>query len=294
MTEAGKIRIWATVVESYRFVFTHPRDLLRVGWLPLIALFALNLFFDASGFAPTEFDPSTIGPALGKAAINIMALSLIAATILVAWHRVVLLGATGRRGSLDVTLGWRELRYLLSWLVLSGAFLVLFIIAWFLVLAGAFVFMAAVNLALKLSITGDIVDLGQSEQFLVLEYAAILPAFLLASYFATRLSLVLPAMATDKRRSLGRAWSLSAGNGWRLVLASLIVILPAELVSAGIGLAARGVLGTPLYYPLAFAASCALFLLIVATGTVLSLFSAELDEGATAPSAFGIAALVAE
>ena len=270
MDGAGKIRVWEMAAESYRFVLSHPRDLVRVGWLPLIALFALNLHFDGIG-------PTALGPAVGEAAINLLILSLIAAIILVAWHRVVLLGDGDRRG-VAVKLGPREMRYLLSWLALSAAFLALFMIAWALAIAGGFALLVALKLALLLTGAGGRLALGNTGQFLVLVYVAVLPAFLLASYFATRLSLVLPAMATDRRRSLGRAWSLSAGNGWRLVLAALLVMLPVELVSFAIGIATREVLGTALYYPLALAASCGGQLLIIATGTVLSLFSVELDQ----------------
>ncbi len=269
MDGAGRIRVWEMVAESYRFVLSHPRDLVRIGWLPLIALFALNLHFDGVG-------PAALGPAIGEAAVNLLVLSLIAAVILVAWHRVVLLGDGGRRG-IAINLGPREMRYLLSWLVLSAVFLVLFMIAWALVTAAGFALLVALKLALLLAGAGGSLALGDTDQFLVLLYVAVLPAFLLASYFATRLSLVLPAMATDRRRSLGRAWSLSAGNGWRLVLAALLVMLPVELVSFAIGIATRAVLGTALYYPLVLAASCGVLLLIIATGTVLSLFSVELD-----------------
>jgi hypothetical protein len=277
MDDAGKIRIWEMVAQSYRFVLSHPRDLARVGWLPLIALFALNLLFDGAGTAANAIDPAVLGPAVGKAAVNLLVLSLIAAMILVAWHRVVLLGDGGRRG-MAVGLGPREMRYLLSWLALSAAFLVLFVMAWALVIAAGFTFLVALKLALLLAGAGGTLALGNTDQFLALLYVAVLPAFLLASYFATRLSLVLPAMATDRQRSLGRAWSLSAGNGWRLVLAALLVMLPVELVSFAIGFAMREMLDTALYYPLALAASCGVLLLIVATGTVLSLFSVELDQ----------------
>jgi hypothetical protein len=269
MDGAGKIRTWEMVAESYRFVLSHPRELVRVGWLPLIALFALNLHADGLG----PVDP---GPAIGVALVNVLILSLIAAVILVAWHRVVLLGDGGGR-SVAVSLGPRELRYLLSWLALSVVFFVLFALAWALVIAAGFAVLVVLKFVLLLAGAGDSLALGQTDQFVILLYAAVLPAFLLASYFATRLSLVLPAMATDRRRSLGRAWSLSAGNGWRLVLAALLVMLPVELVAFAIGLATRAVLGTALYFPLVFAASCGVLLLIVATGTVLSLFSVELD-----------------
>jgi hypothetical protein len=271
MYDCGKIRVWEMVADSYRFVLSHPRDLVRVGWLPLIALFSLNLWFDGFG-APAS------GFAFSKVAVNVLVLSLIAAIILVAWHRVVLLDSDARGSGIAVRLGWREIRYLLSWLALSLAFLGLFALVWGSVIALGFGLLVVLKFVLLLAQSGEALALGSTDQFIVMLYAAVLPAFLLASYFATRFSLVLPAMATDRRRSFGRAWSLSAGNGWRLVIAALFVMLPVELVSIGMGLATREVLGTALYYPLALAACCGVLLLIVATGTVLSLFSVELDQ----------------
>ena len=267
MIASGTIPVWATVVESYRFVASHPRDCLRVGWLPLVILFALNLLLDTYSAAPS----------VTKMAIYILVQTLIAAVILVAWHRVVLLGAGSRQPACTVGLGRREFRYLVAWTLLSVLFVVFFAIAVALVMAAAFAAMLAVQAGLILAGEASALDLGGTSQFVVIGYLAILPAFLVASYFTTRLSLVLPAMATDRGRSLARAWSLSSGNGWRLVLAAVLVMLPAELLSVAISFASQAVLGTALYYPLALGAACCLLLLIIATGTVLSLFSIELD-----------------
>lgn len=286
MDDSGKIRVWTMVADSYRFVLSHPRDLVRVGWLPLIALFALNLWFD--GFEATP------GLAVGKVAVNVLVLSLIAAIILVAWHRVVLLDGDDQRRAIAVRLGRREVRYLMSWLALSAAFLGLFALSWGAVIALGFALLVVLKAALLLAKAGGSLALGSTDQFFLLAYAALLPAFLPASYFATRLSLVLPALATDRQRSIGRAWSLSAGNGWRLVIAALFVMLPVELLSFAMGLATRQVLGTALYYPLALAASCGVLLLIVATGTVLSLFSVELDQRAGSVAKIGAAAVPAQ
>ena len=104
MIASGKIPVWATVVESYRFVASHPRDCLRVGWLPLVILFALNLLLDTYSAAPS----------VTKMAIYILVQTLIAAVILVAWHRVVLLGAGSRQPACTVGLGRREFRYLVD------------------------------------------------------------------------------------------------------------------------------------------------------------------------------------
>lgn len=44
------------------------------------------------------------------------------------------------------------------------------------------------------------------------------------SYLISRGSLILPAIATDKKMNLSRAWSISRGNGWRLTF--LISVIP--------------------------------------------------------------------
>ena len=75
---------------------------------------------------------------------------------------------------------------------------------------------------------------------------------------------------------------------WALIaLAAVLVMLPAELLSVAISFASQAVLGTALYYPLALGAACCLLLLIIATGTVLSLFSIELDARKQASEATG-------
>lgn len=43
-------------------------------------------------------------------------------------------------------------------------------------------------------------------------------ASLPAAYLFVRLSVLLPATAIDQKRNMAWAWSLTAGNGWRLVL----------------------------------------------------------------------------
>ena len=50
-----------------------------------------------------------------------------------------------------------------------------------------------------------------------------------AAYLPARLSVLLPAIAIDQKRNLAWAWSLTEGNGWRLVL--ILWVLP-TLVSS--------------------------------------------------------------
>jgi hypothetical protein len=95
-------------------------------------------------------------------------------------------------------------------------------------------------------------------------------------------------MAVDRDRAMRRAWEISSGCGWRLVLAAFLALAPAEIISIGIAYGARNAYDSMLFYPLALGAAAGLVFLIVVTGTVLSLFSRNLDTpgayvGAEAP-----------
>lgn len=277
MAGAEKVPIWDLVDESYRFVLSHPRELMRVGWAPLIILFATNVMLGA--YAPPAETISLVTEGI-RVTGNIVIQTVVAAMVLVGWHRFVLLGEKASPSGPVVAVGRRELRYLLAWVVLSVLFLVLFVAAWAFVLALVFFAMAVMKLALLLTGSGNAIVLGETGQFVALELAAIPAAMLIAAYVAIRLSLILPAMAVDRDRAMRQAWSLSSGCGWRLVLASFFTLVPAEIISIGIALGARVAYDTPWFYPLALAAAAGLVLLIVATGTVLSLFSRNLDMGA--------------
>ena len=279
MIRDGKIVIWATVLESYRVILKHPLAFLRICWLPLIILFLLNLIFGTFGPGAASAEPAVVLAEVGRVLVNILAQTTVAAVVLVAWHRVVMLGPEGHSGLLAVALGLREMRYLLAWLLLSVLFLVLIILCFAVIVAIGFATLLGLKVGLTLLNASHLLYLGGTDHFFILQLASLAPAFLLATYVASRLSLILPAMATDRQRSVRRAWTLSAGNGWRLTVASLFVMLPVECVSVSSAYAAHSATGTLAYYPFALAASLSLLLLIVATGTVLSLFSLELERG---------------
>lgn len=274
MAGAEKVPIWDLVDESYRFVLSHPRELLRVGWAPLVILFATNVLFSAN--ASSVETANLMTEALHIAA-NIAVMTIVAATVLVGWHRFVLLGEKAWNRVPIVALGRRELRYLLAWAGLSLLFLVLFVVAWAFILALFFFAMAVIKLVLLMAAAGNAIPLGETRQFVVLEVVAIPVAMLAAAFVAIRLSLVLPAMALDRDRAMRQAWSLSSGCGWRLALASFATLVPVEVVNLGIAFGAWAAQGTGLFYLLALLAAAGHVLLIVVTGTVLSLFSRNLD-----------------
>ena len=274
-----RIHILHLVAESYGFLARHPIELIRVGWLPLAALFAINLCFDTFAPQPETIPTSELLPALGKISANILVQSLVAAVILVAWHRVVLLGQAGRPNGIGIHLGTRELRYLVAWLSLSVLFLVVVGLATVVLTGLGMGVMLGTRTALVTSGALGALPIGQSEksQLMALFAASVILGMLFASYATTRLSLVLPAMATDRSRSLGIAWQISNGNGWRLVAASLLVMLPLQIGSAATARVASELTASAFYWPMALVSSGFTLLLILAAGTLLSLFSLTLE-----------------
>ncbi len=279
---AIKLPVWGTAWASYRFLAAHPHDLVRIGWLPLLALFALNLAFGTFDPVPDMADPRAAmehaGTMMGKAVTNVLIQSAVAAMTLVVWHRLVMLGhgTAGRR--LPMHAGLRELRYLGAWMLISLVFLVLLAIIDVAIVVAAFLAMVIAQGIMMFASGGTGMALGGQDELLTLVGWLAMPvAIVVAIYFTIRLSLVLPATATGKAAGFGRAWSVSAGNGARMVAASLIVMAPLQLAVMGLTEAARAAAGAWAFYPLAFLASLGFLLFILATGTVLSLFSLGLD-----------------
>jgi len=279
-----KLPVWRTVVDSYRFIASHKMDVVRIGWLPLLILFALNLVFGTFEPVPDMSDPRAalggVVPMMGKALANLLIQSAVAAMTLVVWHRLVMLGrdATGRRVPLRV--GLRELRYFGAWMLISIVFLILVMFVDVVITLAFFLAMIVTQAAMMFAGGGVGMALGgQGELATRVGWLGMPVALVVAIYFTIRLSLVLPATATSKAAGFGRAWAVSTGNGARMVVASLLVMAPVQLAVMGLTEAARAASGTWPFLPLAILASIGFLLFILATGTVLSLFSLGLDGG---------------
>jgi len=286
----AQIPIFETATSSFRFVLTHRRELLRVGLLAVPAFLILTLgleSFDSAWFG--RQGPMTNAVRLF---IDLGARSVIAAVVLVAWHRIVMLKLTGSHGGPSLAFGLREIRYLLVWMMLSVGFLGVFAAVLVLVVMVQFLAMLVLYLLLLLSGFADTLVIGQRDQFVIVLWIATFFAVPAASYVAGRLMLILPALAVDRQRPLRQAWRMSSGNGWRLVASSLLVLVPMEAISTLCNGAAGSARLTLAYYPLSVVAAISLFLLIILTGTILSLFSLQLDGGARGEDRYhaGIAA----
>jgi hypothetical protein len=271
----GHLPVFATAITSFRFVLAHRRDLMRLAWLAVPAFLIVTLGLDS--FESNRLAGDGVSADVARSLLDLSARAVIASIVLVAWHRVVMLKQNGTHGGPALAFGPREIRYLFVWLALSLAFLGAF--AAVVAIMTMLQFLAMLVLYLLLLIVGaaDALAVGQRDQFVVLLWISVFFALPAASYVAGRLTLVLPALAVDRRRPLRQAWRMSAGNGWRLVASSLLVLAPMESIATMCGAAAIGARHTMAYIPLAVAASVSLFLLIVMTGTILSLFSLQFD-----------------
>ena len=284
--------IFATAAASFRFVLTHRRELVRVGLLAVPAFMIVELAMDV--FDSRRLSGFGLNLQAVKALTELLLRAIIAAVLLVAWHRVVLLKASERAAAPPLAFGLRELHYLFIWLLLSAAFLTIFAITAALTVAVQFLAMLGAYLVLLLLGLNQTLVVGQRDQLMIVLWISVFFAVPVASYVTGRLSLVLPALAVDRRRPLRQAWRMSSGNGWRLVAASLVVLIPMEALAALCSIAAANARAPAAYYPLALAASVSLFLLIVMTGTILSLFSIRLDGAAGDAEAYETGIAVAE
>jgi len=275
MFPESRLPIFATAVESFRFVLTHRRELLRLALFGVPAFYLLDIGFESINWLAVS--SRGVNATAGKALVDLGLRGIIATIVLVAWHRVVMLKMSAGSSLPPVTFGVRECRYFIFWMLLSGGFLAIFAITAAVAVAVQFVAMLGAYVALLLLGLGKTLVVGQSDQLIIVLWIAVFFGVPVASYVTGRLSLVLPALAVDRRRPLRQAWHLSDGNGWRLVIASLLVILPMESLAALCSRAALMAHATLAYYALSFAAVVSVFLLVVLTGTILSLFSLQLD-----------------
>jgi hypothetical protein len=277
-----KLPVIDTALASYHFIIDHPRDAVRVGWLPLILLYALNLIFGTFDPLPDLSDPeaamSHIAPLLGSTVVNVLIQSAVAAMTLVVWHRLVMqdYDVSGQTVPMRITLN--EAKYLARWMLISLLFIGILFAADIAIVMAALLIMLAVQLVSIMIMDGAGLALGeQAEQLTLVGQIGMAPAAIAAIYLTTRLSLVLPATATGKEARFERAWYISRGNGARMVLTSLIVMAPLQFVIWGLMKVTGYMSDTILYYPLALLASATFLLFILVTGTVLSLISLGLD-----------------
>lgn len=271
-----KLPLWPTIFESWCFPLARFGDLARLGSLPLLLLLATGLVFGSFDAAPAgDIARDSAGPVILKGLLAALVQGVIAAVFLVAWHRLVMRDYAAAAVAAGPFAGMtrRASLYFLQMLLLSLLFLAVWLVAFMAVEVPAiFTYLAVTTDSPERWLDADPgADPDHAAGFVVLGYAALLIGLLPAFYVALRLSLVLPATAAVERRGrFGRAWRVSAGNGWRMVGATVLAILPVEFFNLAVGFFARVNAGKALHYPLVLLAGLGMLYLMAVMGTVLS------------------------
>ena len=199
---AGKVPVWRTAVESYRFVFANLDRFLALGWLPILVIFGVNLAF---GF-------------LDRLHIRdlVWLLSCVPwAVFAVRWHRLVLL--KDRAGAFKELFAPRNLRFLTYALFLS---LTAGVIAMFVMVSA--VFFVSLTLGTEADLPGTSQAAAGLNPWLVFNWAVTILLYLPV----LRFTLLLPGAAVDRPLSLGQAWREMGGNSWRYISVVILMVIP--------------------------------------------------------------------
>jgi hypothetical protein len=226
--------IAATLQSAFAEVLRARVPLARAMLLPgaVIALSSVALHLSARDHAAdrTARAAHLLLFSLGKSAVSGLAAVLIA----VSCHRLVLLGHDSLPARWGVHWSDREFAFL------ARAFVLGLLPA----MAGGVGYVVSAHMGLDRSTYRDL----------------LFASWPLLAYPTSRLSLVLPATATDQRLTFAQAWRMSSGNGWRLAIVLLTVPLlltglAVPLLLTGLRLALR----TPYEHPAWVAARSLVF-----------------------------------
>ena len=209
----GKVPVWRTAIESYRFVFGNLDRFFALGWLPLVIAFAASM---TSGFL-TEVDGGE-GRSLADW-VSYLALSAASwamyIVFAVRWHRFFLLNE--RESVFTHVLGMRNWRFLGYTVLLSFAPVVPMLVIG-LIGFGVFVSVA------------DFQEAGAVGLALILLFGLSGFAAFILMFVVLRFSLVLPGTAVDRPLGLGEAWGNMRGNTWRFMGAIILVAVPSVIL----------------------------------------------------------------
>ena len=211
----SELPIWQTIEEALRLVWAKREDFISLASLPVVVLAMLailqmvilpsetgNLMPDSSEGVSVVLTPGQIMTLILNTGVSIFLYVAFA----VAWHRKVLLSTKISTVGKNLRWGARQWRYLLLWLTVS-------------------VIAPAPVIALILLATAFV---GQEE--LILVPPVLVAAILTTLFIYGRIVLLLPGAAVDRPLSIATSWSLTTGNGWRMMGIVFLPLLPVALV----------------------------------------------------------------
>ena len=191
---------WSSALASYRLVFAHPVDLVRIGWVWIVLAHVVGY---ALGYLSIHLSASYL------TVLSALTVTLCAAAFAVKWHRRALLGMAAAVPVM--ALAGRDLRFVGRAILLLLATMVPLVVLMFLAVLAMF---------------------SDEAAMIVITLLACFAAFLLAIYLLVRLSLILPAAAVDDRTTGWRqSWAATAGVSLRLWGGALLAVLPLAIFS---------------------------------------------------------------
>jgi hypothetical protein len=253
-----KLPVLATLAEAVRLVVDKRGDLLRVGLVLTLGIFAIGVLainyvlpmlrvVTPAGSAQPVMDPRFMPAMLVILAIEFLLIAVFA----VGWHRLILLGRQRAGGGLGTGLGARELRYFgRIWLCFFG-----------LIVIG--VVFSSVELVIARL-------MGASPySFLAAAYVGYL---LVAGFVIGRLGLTFAALSIDLPFSFAQSWRATAGNGMQLLAVYLLIWVGWLIAALLFGALANALgLGEAAPYALMFinaVMTCVLMAMLVTVNTL--------------------------
>ncbi len=238
----GKVPVGRTISAGYRFLALRGGAVLGMGWLPA-AFYAAAVWFciERLGSAMSVAVPSSA--AFNEfTAVDFIA-AIIATALLVPTMAVpftsAMLGQPREHVAAHFVYGKREFRLSLDLLAFYGSLIALLVM---LALVCQFVIGVGVpRPGEPMSGFGMPVEWYGVPLVFWLNGATGLLLAVVALFFSARLGFYLaPLAAADDHATLGRAWTLSRGNFWRLAVVHLALVIPPALVFAAAIYAVEG------------------------------------------------------
>ncbi len=222
-----KLPVWQTFASAVGFVAGNYFTLLRLTWLPFVALLAVTLvvtpYFAETALrslGPVRHDPTLIFQNLDKLLFLEGAVALLQAIVIaavaVAIHRVILFGDRREGQYFSFAFGWTELLY-----VIMGALSFLGALALMgVIIAPVVALIAGGNFAAFFAefekFPANVIALVRSGAIAPLLFAYLV-GWIVLLYFFLRLSVWPPAVVATRTLALGQAWQLTHGNALRML-----------------------------------------------------------------------------
>ncbi len=245
-----KLPVWQTFASAVGFVAGNYFTLLRLTWLPFLALLAVTLVVSPyfaeealRSIGPVRHDPTLIFQNLDKLLFAQGAVALLQAIVIaavaVAIHRVILFGDRREGQYFSFAFGWTELLYvIMGALSLLGALAlmaVVFVPVIALIARGDF----AAFFAEFQNFPGNVIALVRSGAIGPLLFAYLV-GWIALTYLFLRLSVWPPAVVATRRLALAEAWRLTDGNALRMLglFALAVCMLYLVMIPFAIGVGA--------------------------------------------------------